>query len=358
MLDQLIIDILNDLVRREARPMLVGGSVRDRLIEREPEEYDIEVFDLSFGDLDEILYQHTHKDPSVSVTANGKNLTNLDFNNWTVNVIADFTEKVTIIAYDAAGNSQTVSRTYTLHKTDKVNTGGSSGGGGGGSSGEAFENIKLTETDREYVNKNNPVSFKYKLDGNIIVYINFTGNTSSGTIASKVEILNNPSSLVDSLPPYTVYKHVNIWVGNYGWATDQNIADPYIVFKVKKDWISENDIEENSVSLFRYNEGQWKKLTTERLSNDVEYVYYRSDTPGFSPFAISGIEKGAPEVISATPTSTPQLAETATMEPKEDEEESKNGVLMLLLFVGICGIGVMGYLRKEMILEWIGQRRQ
>ncbi|MCK5722060.1 MAG: PGF-pre-PGF domain-containing protein [Gammaproteobacteria bacterium] len=126
-----------------------------------------------------------------------------------------------------------LTKTITLSpKSDESSSGG--GSSGGGASLETFENILISETQREYVIKDSNVSYIFHLDGNVVRYINFTGLTNSGTIASKVEILNHTSTLVDSTPPDIVYKNLNIWVGNLGWANPENIASPTINFFVEK----------------------------------------------------------------------------------------------------------------------------
>jgi S-layer protein (TIGR01567 family) len=90
---------------------------------------------------------------------------------------------------------------------------GGGGGGGGGASGEDFYNIVLSETDRQSVFKNSSVSFIFDLEGNIVKHINFTALNSAGTVAAKVEILNNTSTLVSTPPPHEVFRNLNIWVG-------------------------------------------------------------------------------------------------------------------------------------------------
>jgi PGF-pre-PGF domain-containing protein len=165
---------------------------------------------------------------------------------------------------------------------------GSSGGGGGGTSGEAFKNILISETEREYVNKGSEVSYHFDSEGNIVQYINFTGVTSSGTIAAKVEILNHTSAMVDQAPTDIVYKNLNIWVGNLGWANSRNIANPTINFKVQKSWIKENNMDKSTIRLNRYCDGNWNPLATIRIGDDADYLYFEAETPGFSPFAITG----------------------------------------------------------------------
>ena len=47
-------------------------------------------------------------------------------------------------------------------------------------------------------------------------------------------MLKEKSTLVSGLPSDEVYKSLNIWVGNSGFATPKNIEKAVICFKVEK----------------------------------------------------------------------------------------------------------------------------
>jgi S-layer protein (TIGR01567 family) len=168
------------------------------------------------------------------------------------------------------------------------NSGGGSSSGGTGASGEARENILITETEREYVYNGVEVCYSYDLEGNIIKYINFKGLINAGRIAAKVEILNNTSTLVDTTPPNKVYKNLNIFIGNSGWATSSNIANPTISFTVEKSWITDEKIDKSSIKMYRYSNGKWNELSTSYITEEADCLHFKSETPGFSLFAIAG----------------------------------------------------------------------
>ncbi len=161
-------------------------------------------------------------------------------------------------------------------------------GGGGGASGELYENIVFSETDRQYITQNSDISYSFNLDCNIVQYVNFTGLTGAGRIATKVEILNDTSTLVDNPPSDIVYKNLNIWVGNAGWATEKNIDDATVVFTVEKSWVTDNNIDETTISLNRYSDNNWDKLVTRKVTEDSNWLYFEAETSGFSPFAVTG----------------------------------------------------------------------
>ncbi|KAF5418531.1 MAG: hypothetical protein C5S45_08560, partial [Candidatus Methanocomedens sp.] len=206
---------------------------------------------------------------------------------------------------------------------------GNGGGGssGGGSSGEDFYNIVLSETDRQSVFKNSDVSYSFDLEDNIVRHINFTALNSAGTIAAKVEILNNTSTLVSTPPTHEVFINLNIWVGNAGWGTKRNIADATVVFTVEKSWITKNNIDESSIALYRYSDDTWHKLVTRKIAEDANSLQFEAGTPGFSPFAVTGKTIGEPEgegIIE--PTVTAEKTPTPT---------EKKGIPGFSLFAGL-----------------------
>jgi PGF-pre-PGF domain-containing protein len=231
----------------------------------------------------------------------------------------------------------------TEHK-DNNGGGSSGGGGGGGTSGENYYNILVSETDRQSIFKNSDVSFIFDLEDNIVRHINFTALKSAGTVAAKVEILNNTSTLVSTPPPNKVYKNLNMWVGNAGWATMRNIADTTVVFTVDKSWITENNIDETSIALHRYSDDTWHKLVTRKIAEDTNSLQFEAETPGFSPFAVTGKEEeGEPdgEGIIAEPTVTVDKTPVPTPTDKE-------GIPGFGLFAGLSILLIaMQLLRKK-----------
>jgi len=222
--------------------------------------------------------------------------------------------------------------------------GSSGGGGGGGTSGENYYNILVSETDRQSIFKNSDVSFIFDLEDNIVRHINFTALKSAGTVAAKVEILNNTSTLVSTPPPNKVYKNLNMWVGNAGWATERNIADTTVVFTVDKSWITENNIDETSIVLYRYSDDTWHKLVTRKIAENADSLQFEAETPGFSPFAVTGKEEeGDPdrEGIIAEPTVT--VDKTPVPTPTD-----KKGIPGFGLFAGLSILLIaMQLLRKK-----------
>lgn len=72
-----------------------------------------------------------------------------------------------------------------------------------------------------------------------------------------------------------------------------SIENAKIQFRVSRDWLEQNSVDENSVRLLRFN-GEWQELPT-KLDNITDfYMYYEAESPGFSVFAVAGQSAGAP----------------------------------------------------------------
>ena len=69
--------------------------------------------------------------------------------------------------------------------------------------------------------------------------------------------------------------------------SDENIQSVKLEFRIAKSWVTTAGIDANTVKLYRYT-AQWDELSTTKLSEDTDYVYYSATSPGLSLFAISG----------------------------------------------------------------------
>ncbi|WP_135604002.1 PGF-pre-PGF domain-containing protein [Methanococcoides sp. NM1] len=262
-----------------------------------------------------------------------------DVTNWMYNVnatgnhtftpnitltLSEGKHNITVFANDTAGNVGSSMVNFTIDPPSPRKTSSSSGGGGSGNTGEAFENIALKEVQTLYINKDSEAIYYFDEEEDEIDYIGFYSLKNSGKISTTIEVLNGRSTLVADNPPGMVYQHMNIWVGKAGFATDNNIAEPFIGFRVSKSWINENEIDETTITIYRNHDGKWTKFPTTILSEDMEYIYFEAKTPGFSPFAITG----SPQQVEITDQSldlTDVTASNNTLEPNaETTSESKS----------------------------------
>lgn len=162
----------------------------------------------------------------------------------------------------------------------------SSGSGGTGGSPEPANNIEIKELAQQFVSNGNHAKFVFTKNVTSIAYIEFDPKKTIGKTTTIVETLKEKSTLVTELPSGKVYENTNIWVGNEGTASSENIENAVVGFKVEKTWINSNGVDSSSVRLWRFEDEKWRELPTTQTGEDGDYAYYEADTPGFSAFSI------------------------------------------------------------------------
>ncbi len=272
------------------------------------------------------------------------------------NLSTGTTYSYTLVPYDEsglAGNSVSVSLSTSSSSSSGGSSGGgsssgsSSGGGGGGGSSEDFANIALKDADTEYLTANANVTYEFTKNGINIMSVSFYSLKTSGEITSTVELLKNQSKLVNSTPEGDIYEYINIWVGKAGFATASNIDNPHISFKVKTSWIDEMGIKTTDVKLQRYNGTAWEVLPTTVISETTDYVVFESQTPGFSPFAITAEKSLASPMTTET---VKEAAKAAIVTTQQVVQEKKNTIwtfVIAIAVVEVLSIGFEYYRRKR-----------
>jgi len=102
------------------------------------------------------------------------------------------------------------------------------------------------------------------------------------TVDVVIEELQKPAGAAE--PPMLVRTYLDI-------ETSENVKSAVIQFRVPKDWIEQNRVDENSVTLLRLN-GEWQELPTTLVRVSDLYLYYETTSPGFSVFAVAGQSAG------------------------------------------------------------------
>ncbi|HEY6625830.1 MAG TPA: PGF-pre-PGF domain-containing protein [Ignavibacteriaceae bacterium] len=204
-------------------------------------------------------------------------------------------------------------------------------GAGGSSSGENHTNIEFIEKYDLYIYRNVTTSWRFKEQTNPIVFVNITGNTNSVEITTSVEVLKGTSTLVKSSAPGVVYKNVNIWAGNFGYATPDNIKHAEVIFRVPIAWMEANNINPDSIEMMRYDDG-WQSLPTRKIGTHNSNILYESSTIGFSFFAING-KKSTGEMNNYPATTTIQPEDHANL----------NNYLLVIVFAGIVTSSILIY---------------
>lgn len=232
-------------------------------------------------------------------------------------------------------------------KMEESSSGESSGGAGG--SPEPAKNVKTKELCQKYVSNGNRIKFELAKEATSIGYIEFDAKKTAGETTTIVEELKGRSSLTPADPEGIVYKHINIWVGNGGFANSENIENAIVGFKVSKEWINENHINMDTITLQHYSENQWNSLETEKVDEDDEYLYFKAETPGFSPFAITASknileirEKTGNNGQSASETRKRDNSESLIQSEAPSKENSSSLSKIASFFVGFLIIILMG----------------
>ncbi|MCC7576245.1 MAG: PGF-pre-PGF domain-containing protein, partial [Methanomethylovorans sp.] len=202
---------------------------------------------------------------------------------------------------------------------------GGSGGGGGGTSGEKLTNVLVKEPETLVIIKDSNIRYEFTEEGNSVGYVEFTALKNSGKITTVIETLKGRSSFASTDAPGNVYQNLNIWVGKTGFGAESNIADPLIGFKVPRSWMVNNGVDKTSVRLYRYSSDVWNELPTRITKEDDQYVYFESETPGFSPFAISTAESTT-EILTQTSGIENCTSENGTKLPFKIIESNNNGI--------------------------------
>lgn len=241
---------------------------------------------------------------------------------WTYEIPGTYT--VTLRAVNTTYGNDTEIKTGYIIVTEKPlsSSRSSGGGGGGGGSPESSRNVELKEISNEQVFKGIHTCYTFKGETNEIVTVEFDPKKNFGKTTTIVEMLKNTSGIVEEPAPGTVYRNLNIWVGNSGFSSSENLENARISFRVNQTWLSENGISENTMTLYRYSNNTWNALPTTLTGEDQNYFYFTAETPGFSPFAIASPEKNT-KLIEITPirNEDSNVMSTGEISGEESEED-------------------------------------
>ncbi|WP_440945191.1 PGF-pre-PGF domain-containing protein [Methanosarcina sp. T3] len=261
-----------------------------------------------------------------------------------------------VISYTTSSSPSSSSPSSTPSSSSPSSSSSSSGSGGGaGGSPELASNVEVKELSQQFVSNGNHAKFVFAKNVTPIAYIEFDPKKTIGKTTTIVETLKGKSTLVTELPSGKVYENTNIWVGNEGTASPENIENAVVGFKVEKTWINSNGVDSSSVKLWKFEDGSWVELSTSQTDEDDDYVYYEADTPGFASFSImalypeedqegtslslkSSIEDKDPKAVSETSGEE----ESGVADPEAGENNSgsmKKGLLVISILAAVILAG-------------------
>jgi PGF-pre-PGF domain-containing protein len=257
---------------------------------------------------------------------------------------------VNLTASNAIGNSSKAA-TINVYETSSGGGGSSSGGGGGGGSPEPATNVQVKELSQTQVTNGKSVKFDFARNATCVLSVTFDAKKTAGKTTGTVEMLKEKSTLVSALSAGEVYKFFNLWIGNAGFATASNIANPVINFKVEKAWIKDKNIDPSSIALNRYSDKKWEQISASSTGEDNNYLYFSAKTPGFSFFGITGKVKETeikPEPDSQeTPKNiSSEVPQKTATEQKTETSANKPLPGFELIYGVACLFAIFAYKRK------------
>ena len=274
---------------------------------------------------------------------------------WDVNNdgIEDSNEASFVYVYTSTGtytakltvsNANGTDSKTAIITVDKQSSGGSNHGGGGGSP-EPSKNIEGKELSQVFITNGNPAKFNFTKEVTDVLYLSFDVKKTAGKITTIVEMLKNKSTLTPEAPEGEVYNFLNIWVGSSGYATETNIGNAVVCFRVEKSWMKDKGIDQSSIILNRYSDKKWNPLPTKQSGEDGKYLYFTAETPGFSPFAITGkstAKETVTEILPEPGTQDPEQNENTKADveqtPEQKEKTGVPGFEMIYCIIGLLGV--------------------
>ena len=236
---------------------------------------------------------HVYTSPgNYTVTLAVRNSNSADFKDATITVLKEDSSSDDSSSDDISGNDISGDDSSSGGNSDSSgrssHSSGAVGAGGAGGSPEPQSNVEVKELLQTFVNSGKPVKFDFPRNVTPVVSVSFDSKKTAGRTTTIAEMLKSKSTLVTGLPSEEVYKYLNIWVGNGGFATSKNIENAVVSFKVEKAWMQDKKIDKASITLNRYSDKKWTQLPAILSGEDNSYLYFTAKTPGYSSFAITG----------------------------------------------------------------------
>jgi len=251
--------------------------------------------------------------------------------------------------------SNTFSVTYTVPIATPPSTGTGAGGGGAPAAATGRQAISLA-----IVSADTPTTatFTNKLLSVTAIDVTLSADANDVTFTAE-NLAAKPESVAS--PTGTAFKYMTITSN----ILSVNIDGAKIKFKVNASWYAANNLDPATTKLMRYTTS-WETLTTTQVSSDSDYYYFEAQTPGFSTFAITALEKTtpAPTTCSTTCPGQSQYAypncscyTPATEETGQPEQQIIQGIpnysLLAYMIIGTLVIVFVAYwaLKKAKIIK-------
>lgn len=131
-----------------------------------------------------------------------------------------------------------------------------------------------------------------------------TGNYENVNYTIK-KLDDKPADILEEpMENSTVYEYLDIKLTtNEIYMHEEEFEYIKFQFKVEKTWIENNNIDKESITLIRFNNG-WYPLPTSFLFEDELFLYFEAESPGLSIYTVVGTEivEGSNDLIIDRPT--------------------------------------------------------
>ena len=196
----------------------------------------------------------------------------------------------------------------------------SSGGGGGGGGGGGPVTLDLTSSSHVFqdIAKGAETTLKVSASKTIAIFKIFFTPVKSLSSAT-FDIKEHTESTTPVSISGNVYQYIEIKLSGI---KDVDISGASLQFKVSKNWINSGGYDPDKVVLNRYS-ATWVPLPTTKTDEDSDYIYYNSQSPGFSVFAVTAEKKAVPITENASIASNQTKADEVKQEPSVEQPLSK-----------------------------------
>ncbi len=164
-------------------------------------------------------------------------------------------------------------------------------------------------------------SKKVDLTSKVFWVTSVTITTKGGVTGATIAVEQRP---IESLPVVPGGVQTPIGTGTIYplfWEIETNIDESLISsvkleFKIERYWLSQNNIDEKTITMFRFS-GGWQELPTQYLGADESYFYYEAYSPGASIFVVVGTQRAAKPVTPVPAPYVPPAPPSVTVVPSE-----------------------------------------
>ncbi len=245
---------------------------------------------------------------------------------------------IKFIANDTSNNinsSETTNFTATATSTTTTTSTTSSTSSSGGGAPTSISN----PTTKAYVsNVKSGDQVRFTFDGyrSYIIDVLLNVNKNLNKLRMTTVELNEVTSLKDK----KVFKYYDIKLEEF--SNNDILAGVTINFDVERKWLSDNNVNQKDISLYRFTD-KWEPLATIFIGEDNNRIHYSAFTPGFSYFAIGEYIKL--QAIEENKSTSFEITETK--EQKVKPVKNLRLVIILILSVLLVCLIIFLIFRKK-----------